>query len=685
MFGLMVSPPSADDAPFVLVVFTCIVCTGVMANFTLVVPITQNYTESLLASALVVSAYAAGALVSLAFWSRLDHTAARAAYAAHGALMGAGNLAFGAVAWAARGRYRGADFYILLAARFTIGLEGGAMYNANLALIAHSAPSKHGKYLAMYQGFVGFGLVLGPAIAASAQAVGFAAGSGAQVQDALPAFLMAAWGFVLVAAVWAYLPADCGAEQHRLATAAQARPAGSLDEALAPEAAGSAPAETSTPAQDDSVLLVQTFLGNFLRIFQRLGWEVGAVLVLRDEFDWSLVGAGYALAGFGVLQGVAQFLFAFSARAHNAAVIEVLGAVELLSICGMFLKAPTNNQQRGGYSFIFVCVSATFYVANCLTSAPYNSVILERARGAAAAHPPRQAPCLRASQYGIFCAFAAAPLAVRGAMALTSVSAENLAAVLLLGWAAQAICNAWLLGGAATPLILAVSGATFGAIVWAVTDRSVGGTGAGGAFSWHPIFMALAFFGLMTPGQLVYRPDVNAIFGRDDDKAAKRKQHAALMVAATVVAVLAYACIFAAHVESGESQVGAGETASRTTHAVLGYVVLLWLGVQAAVGGLKERFLRNQHVRAFPWHGDSGKGLLLAGYAVATLGFWLKMSTNRGGWSGALKLSLTAGALVLFGFMALPRPAARAVADPDKDAPERIPDSERTEPEAGLA
>lgn len=93
------------------------------------------------------------------------------------------------------------DSFGLLCARFVLGLEGGCMYNANLALVAYSSARQRAKYLSLYQAFVGGGLVLGPTI--SSGCLGIAAlldertemdVSRVWVATCLSSAVMALWG-----------------------------------------------------------------------------------------------------------------------------------------------------------------------------------------------------------------------------------------------------------------------------------------------------------------------------------------------------------------------------------------------------------------------------------------------------------------------------------------------------------
>lgn len=636
----------SGEVPPPLLFFTALVCVSVMANFTLLVPVSTYYTTTLLASGVILASYAGGALVSLFFWSTYDRRAVRPAYMAQAALMCGGNLAFGVVA--ASDADASTSFYGLLAARFVVGLEAGCMYNANLALIGYSAPELRVKYLAMYQSFVGGGLVLGPAVASTCTAVASAMGS-PTLEESLSAFVMAGWGLTVLVLVATYLPSDAELESRygRLATSGLDDDVGDAEaaRAVAPRAGAWVP----TLRQE---LLLECFLGNFLRIYQRLAWEVGAVVVLALHYDWGYVAAGYALSFYGLAQAVTQYGFGeFGRDVPPARVLDRLEFVEACAIGAMFTLADAEGDAKRALCAVFVLASLVFYLANCLTSAPYNALVLAKARAV------DKEEMLLASQYGIFFALLGAPVVIRGATAALGAvdNAQNtLAAVLLAGWAAQTVVNGYLTGGIAS-LLAAATGATLAALVfWAMLDKSVGGTGWANVFSWHPILMALAFFAAMTSGALAYRED----FGPPAPKETRRRRHAFGMASAFALAVGGYAAIFAAH--WGGNQLGGDTTWSRTVHVWMGYPCLAWLVLQAGAGAVKARTMEATGERLFTWHGASGGYLILAGYATATVGFWLHMNDDAKGWNYQLKIALTALAAACAGFRLLPNGGAAA-------------------------
>jgi len=431
---------ASGEVPPPLLFFTCLVCTGVMANFTLLVPVSTYYSATLLESGVIVSSYAGGAIVSLYFWSTYDRRAVRPAYVLQACLMCAGNGLFAVVA--AAGLSREATFYGLLLARFVVGLEAGCMYNANLALVGYSSAEHRVRYLAMYQSFVGLGLVLGPAVSSSCLAVAQGVGS-VVLEESLSAAVMAAWGLVVLALVATRLPSDADLERDYGRVAVSG-----LDDVAAAKAISRADRGLLSVRQE---LLLEIFLGNLLRIYQRLGWEVGAVVVLAANYDWGYVAAGYALSSFGFFQALGQYVFSRYCKAsHPVRALHVLELLEAASIAAMFTKsnAKVGTALDASLCAVFLAASLLFYIANCLTSAPFNALVLERAVGI------DKEDMMRASQYGIFVALGLAPIVVRGAMdylASAKDHQDTLAGILLVGWGFQTLVNSVLTGRRGAP------------------------------------------------------------------------------------------------------------------------------------------------------------------------------------------------------------------------------------------
>lgn len=654
----------AGDVPRILLIFTCWVCTGIMANFTLIMPLTIYFQGHELNAAGVVSSYAIGALLSLTFWSTYNRHAVRSAYLTHATVMVLGNLLF------ALGAINSRAWTTQYLARFVVGLEGGCMYNANLALIGFSSRANRVKYLSYYQSFVGVGLVLGPAISATAILAAYAIGH-PDMRSAFAGAFMCAWGIILLVSLLVFMPHDSEWSEQSPVFDKQ-----SFDEPL-DESSSQSPYSPRT-------IWFFSYAGNFWRIFQRLAWEVGAVLILARYFHWGSVAAGFSLSFFGGAQAVAQFAYGQartkSIREKHQGLIrdlKLLELCELLGILAMFSKTPATHDSRIFFNVTFILASLIFYLSSCLTSAPFNDIVLSTSVRKLAYEE-----VLLASQYGIFSAFLAAPIAARGAFTFDAVAPSTIVGVLIVGWACQSLVNTALVRHLDSALVAGLGFGLSGLIVWASFDRGAGGTGWPSVFTYHPIFMAWAFYGCMTPGQLVYRDDALILrFFPGNAKAEYRKSHAVWMALSSLFAFVGYWCIFAAHAQNGESQIGIGESWSRTLHVALGYPALIWFVVQTAVGAIKANRLNTTGIRSYPWHGASGKYLLLFGYIVSSLGFWLRMNYGKqGGWSIPLKLLFTAIALALFGYRALPDEAIGV----KRPAPTPSPSSGDLVPDAGV-
>jgi len=226
--------------------------------------------------------------------------------------------------------------------------------------------------------------------------------------------------------------------------------------------------------------------------------------------------------------------------------------------------------------------------------------------------------------------------------------------VLVTGWVTQCLLIASVKGHTRSVLTVAIGVLTATILALAMFSASVGGTGANNIFSWHPVFMGLAFLVFMTSGQLAYKPD--ALSG-SRTKSEVRRWHAALMGFGMIVAFGGgYVTIFVAHAQNGESQLGVNETTTRFVHVWMGYATLACVAMQALTGVRKVlgMWIDPEH-KSFRWHGTSGVLLLLLAYATTMLGFWLPMNRNGEGWGFALKLTLTAFVAALAGCLVLDR------------------------------
>uniref|UniRef100_A0A6S8BJJ5 Cytochrome b561 domain-containing protein n=1 Tax=Aureoumbra lagunensis TaxID=44058 RepID=A0A6S8BJJ5_9STRA len=662
---------SGGEVPFVVVVFTCLVCTGIMANFTIVLPLSVYWSGAMLADAGIISSYAIGAIISLTFWVRYDSSSIKLCYLNHAFMVIIGNVLFAFTPsidqW----------WYSWLA-RFVLGLEGGAMYNANLALISLSNPANRVKYLAYYQSFVGLGLVLGPAISATttALALGFTSHPHS-LRTILAAVFMGLWGFFLFIALIFYMPDDASIRETVGHSDSKGIP---LDNTSSQSDTDEIVKENNWSYLDKAYVLLLAFLGNFMRIFQRLAWEVSAIVLLAQYFNWGAIAAGYSLAIFGILQTVAQYFYGEARKSLQSGTLKDsvkdlrrFETLEIIAIAALFSKTNASHNWRDFFNITFILASLLFYLASCLTSAPLNDLILFRSTRAGLYEKNVHAhkKTLLAMQYGIFVAFFAAPIAARAVLHIGGLNTTSLAGLLVLGWALQTTTNSITIGriGSRRPVVIAFIITLF--MIWSSFDKSLGGTGPKNLFTYHPVAMTIAFYALMTPGHLVYRDDAaflttgdfsllfsNPTPENDDkgiDKSDRRKAHLIYLSLATFFAVVGYFFIFAAHAQSGESQIGQAETSSRSAHVALGYICLLWLAIQATTGSFKFNALSTGLPPVFTWHGLSGKYLLLFAYITSCLGFWLRMNySNQGAWNIGIKFALTGGAISLFAYRAFP-------------------------------
>lgn len=155
-------------------------------------------------------------------------------------------------------------------------------------------------------------------------------------------------------------------------------------------------------------------------------------------------------------------------------------------------------------------------------------------------------------------------------------------------------------------------------------------------FSWHPVFMTLAFPCLMTMGRWSYTADEAWGLG---DTASRRKIHGGIMAFATVSALVGYLAIFMAHYPSGlffgynfNTHKWLPST-KKVFHAIFGYMILIPAVFQAIVGVLKALKL-SQGFKSHRFHGIMGKLVMVGGameMVVAVL-FW--------GWPLSVKIGL---------------------------------------------
>ena len=232
----------------------------------------------------------------------------------------------------------------------------------------------------------------------------------------------------------------------------------------------------STPTGGGTGILNDTrfkiAIGNFARITQRLMWETGAILVMVDQFDYTLIKAALLLGIFGLFQTTAQIAYARTGPWNKVQSLQALGEAELLGLILIFGPSGSTNVPflNTVFQFAFFVGSIITYCSNCVTAAPLNGMLLSEGGGSV-----DRESLLYISQYGIFLGFIAGPIAVRGIMYSTHDEDRNiLASVLLFGWVVQALITVMVLrGDGALRSLVLISGL---ACVW-VLYVSIIGTG----------------------------------------------------------------------------------------------------------------------------------------------------------------------------------------------------------------
>eukprot|EP00416_Gambierdiscus_australes_P043113 CAMPEP_0171095744 /NCGR_PEP_ID=MMETSP0766_2-20121228/43347_1 /TAXON_ID=439317 /ORGANISM="Gambierdiscus australes, Strain CAWD 149" /LENGTH=227 /DNA_ID=CAMNT_0011554595 /DNA_START=17 /DNA_END=700 /DNA_ORIENTATION=+ len=170
-----------------------------------------------------------------------------------------------------------------------------------------------------------------------------------------------------------------------------------------------------------------------------------------------------------------------------------------------------------------------------------------------------------------------------------------------------------------------------------------GGLSAGQWFSWHPIFMTIAFPVLMMFGRFgiladEVRPSLQTW-----------KEHRAFMVTVMIAVLLGYFCIFMAHLPQRRffgHDFNTGEWADyrRVAHAWLGYLLIFSVLWQVFSGFRKYSALASG-VTISPEHGTLGKAIIIVG------GFNVVLAIRFWGWVPAYKVPMYAVTVlsVIFG------------------------------------
>jgi len=423
------------QVPPVLMVFTGLVCMGVLVNVTVVIPTASLHGSSLLDAALIISSYSVGALAGLGLFYAAGRSSVRTAYLIHAVFMCIGNAGF----YLAAGAFGAPSFLGLLVSRAVIGLEGAVMFNASAALVEFSSPKLWVRYLALYQFFVGLGLVLGPGLAALCLLVGQE--MDLPVPHAVVNLVLTVWAAGLGVSIFIFMPDnDTLAQQSRelpdvVESTWLLAPKGDSPEGGSPD---NTPEDADDSAETHMMLYAKMLSGNCLRISLRILLEAGSAVIFVRQFGFSFVAAALFLSAYGVAQTVAQVTYAYSSppSAQALAWLEVLQLLGILLMFAFGLKAASMPYML--VLVVFVLASPFIYCANCLSSAPFQSVLLKSADEIGA----ERETLLLVAQVGTFLGFLIGPLSILCAMMFYGATVDTLAAVLLVGWVLQALVTA---------------------------------------------------------------------------------------------------------------------------------------------------------------------------------------------------------------------------------------------------
>uniref|UniRef100_A0A7R9ZYZ9 Cytochrome b561 domain-containing protein n=1 Tax=Pyrodinium bahamense TaxID=73915 RepID=A0A7R9ZYZ9_9DINO len=144
-------------------------------------------------------------------------------------------------------------------------------------------------------------------------------------------------------------------------------------------------------------------------------------------------------------------------------------------------------------------------------------------------------------------------------------------------------------------------------------------------FGWHPVFMSMAFPGLMALGRWSYNLDPSWGLG----KPVLRQVHRAAMILAILAALIGYLAIFKSHYPMRmlfgyDFNHGVWKEWKRVAHSWLGYAAVLLALFQGATGSLKLMALQQHGERTLKFHGKLGKAVIVLGAAcmLLAIAFW---------------------------------------------------------------
>lgn len=614
--------------PRIITVFTGIVCVGVMANVTVIIPSAQQTAEAsgagLAFSGGIIAVYSIGALCSLPVFASFSVAELKSAFLLHAFCMTVGNLGLGLAG-------KNNMVWLLMISRIFCGFEGGCMYNTANVMLHFAQGSATTPYLVLYQFFIACGVLLGPTLASVS--LGLARVAGMEGDFAVNGF-MAIWGVLVFVAISLFFPSD-----YRQMVDAYAETSSPRE----PESMSMAEVLSSPKARQGLSLMALLLNCTFLRLLQRLVWESGAVYIMSDEWGWGAETSGYVVGALGIIHALVQLFVSYTVAGvyPDKCLMRVLEWLQMVGILMMF-----GETSETGHA-IFLTGSVIAYCSSSVWGGICTSFCLKRSmEGTFFA----RRSLLFLNQIAIFAGIACGSVVSRSLLALDpseSMLATNLLVGAVLQWFST---NYVILEKESVELMRAVSTAVSATIAICVLVKSLGGTGGDNVFTWHIVGMAVAWPGFASLGISVYSGTQSMSLM---EKNPQRTLHMVCMLLTFAFSIFGYWAIYKAHADNGEGQTGGlahtdaegwhlERSTARFVHVAIGYLVLLGSLAQVPLGLWKRWAILEHGERIVKWHGKFGRVLCIGGLTASSIGVWIKFNSD-GGWSMGLKVALTVG------------------------------------------
>eukprot|EP00931_Biecheleriopsis_adriatica_P009669 TRINITY_DN11073_c0_g1_i1.p1 TRINITY_DN11073_c0_g1~~TRINITY_DN11073_c0_g1_i1.p1 ORF type:complete len:713 (-),score=142.00 TRINITY_DN11073_c0_g1_i1:197-2335(-) len=623
----MASQKSSAPPP-VLLAFTGGVCILVMANITAILTTVQNETVSITASGYVIASEVVGAMAGLLIFRQFAVASVKVAYTLSLFTTVVGNSLYAWCCLNDTGLH-------LTVSRMITGLGAGAMYNTAMVMVHFARGTSKTSYMVLYQFFVAVGILLGPILASSSSifvAVFFERDT-VDTQDAMASCVLAVLAAVLLAGVVALLPSDRKElEEEAGIDPEESAPAASLMEASHDESNSA-----------NGAALMMTLVGSAtMRMAQRLLWESGSVIAVQGAFGWSSTQAGFMYIVVVVFQALAQFVFSSSISGNypDESLMRILELTQLLGTILMFQPFIMPHWLSVAKFFV---ASIIAYCSNALWSGVLSSFCVKRSVTNSFFSAEN---LMLFNQAAIFMGIAFGTIISRAVQDLDP-GLNSLAATLLVGGLLQLFLSVVAISHVSLDYIIpplsVIVGVTVtsGALVIRLGGQPLN------IFAWHIVFMGLAWPCFAMLGYWSYKADAFEGWEKND----RRTVHMVNMLLTGLCLVAGYYCIFAAHSENGEGQIGGLELNNgqltlargmgRFAHVVLGYMVLIGALIQIPLGLWKRHQMLRDGVRVVTWHGKFGWALLVGSLLAVGIGTWIDWN-GVGGFPTWMKVGLTA-------------------------------------------